>query len=402
MTAPNFEELDPISDAALADPHSVFAEMRRRCPVHESVHFDRPLVTLADSADVHRVLAAPVLFSTTKGPGIPYDDPLHGDFQRDDPPKHTRWRKYVRPEFLPSVAFGWRGRINEIASSLIDDVIEDRSMDFASAFAQPLSLTFVVEWLGLPLDDVQQTKEWSEKIAQSLADPGMGPIAEVESFFEAVVQERRDQADAAGVGEEAVGTVVPAGVLSAYALRPFEGERLPMEEVCGLLLSLLVAGQETTSSMLTNMIWRLLERHECWDQLVAQPELAPIAVEESLRFDPPVLGLCRTNIEPVEFGGKEFPIDTKFMVLYASANRDPELFEDPETFRLDRDLAKLRTHYSFGWGAHLCLGAAFARETGVISLRLLLERLPTLRLGGPTERILPEVLWGRSKLPVAW
>jgi cytochrome P450 len=90
------------------------------------------------------------------------------------------------------------------------------------------------------------------------------------------------------------------------------------------------------------------------------------------------------------------------MVLYASANRDPSGFTDPDTFRLDRPWGELRRHYSFGWGMHHCLGAPLARLTARAALEALVERFPTLRLAGPTERIAPEFLWGRRRLPVAW
>jgi cytochrome P450 len=177
---------------------------------------------------------------------------------------------------------------------------------------------------------------------------------------------------------------------------------MPDDQLAAMVLQLMVAGHETTTSLITNLVWRLLEERSRWEAIVANPALAETAVEESLRYDPPVLGLCRTNKKPVTLGGYELEPNTKVMLLYASANRDPAAFRDPDEFRIDRDLQELAHHYSFGWGTHHCLGARLARQTARIGLEVLVERLPDLRLAGPTERIAPAFLWGRRKLPVAW
>ena len=125
-------------------------------------------------------------------------------------------------------------------------------------------------------------------------------------------------------------------------------------------------------------------------------------MEESLRFDPPVLGLCRTNNVATEVGGVAIPEDSKVMVLYASANRDPALFTNPDEFRLDRPLTDLKKHLAFSWGIHYCLGAGLARLSGRIAVETLASRFPTMRLAGDTKRLDAPFLWGRKVLPVAW
>jgi len=396
---------DPLSAETLEDPASEFKRLREQCPVHRSEQFGRPLYTLANTADIQRVLLSPVVFSTRDGPGIPYDSGWSGDFNRYDPPEHTEWRRFVRPEFLRRTLSAYRDRIQTVAHHLIDAVADAREGDLHDFFAYPLPVTILIDLLGVPQTDAGRIKAWADEIALSIADPTAGEAAMMTSlaYIEELAQSRREAADRAGVpGEEAVGAVVPEGWVSSYALRHFRGERLPMDELCTLILSLIIAGHETTSSLLTNLIWRLLERRELWQKLVSEPSLAEAAVEESLRFDPPVLGLCRTNTEPVTIGAHQLPKGTKVLALYASANRDPALYEDPDTFRLDRDLDTLRKHFSFGGGVHLCPGAVLARDTGKIALEALLGRLPSLRLNGETSRIEPALLWGRRKLPVAW
>nr|MCS5686763.1 cytochrome P450 [Acidimicrobiales bacterium] len=116
----------------------------------------------------------------------------------------------------------------------------------------------------------------------------------------------------------------------------------------------------------------------------------------------PVLGLCKTNNRPVALHGETLPEDTKVMVLYASANRDAEVFENPDEFVLDRSLVEAKKHLSFGWGIHHCLGAHLARLTAGVGLATLIERLPGLRLDGEASRIEAPFLWGRRNLPVAW
>jgi cytochrome P450 len=178
---------------------------------------------------------------------------------------------------------------------------------------------------------------------------------------------------------------------------------MPLSEVVNMANQLLIAGHETSTSLITNCVWRLLEdRPGRWERLVAEPGLVPSAVEESLRFDPPVLGLCRTNSEATRVRDVDIEPDSKVMVLYASANRDPERFDHPDEFVIDRPMLELAKHYSFSWGIHHCLGAHLARLTARTVLRELVTRLPTLRLEAEPTRVASPFLWGRKTLPVSW
>jgi len=146
----------------------------------------------------------------------------------------------------------------------------------------------------------------------------------------------------------------------------------------------------------------LEEREARWERLKREPELIELAIEESLRFDSPTLGMWRTSKCPVELHGVEIPAKSKVMMTFGSANRDETLFTDPDTFSLDRPLPEARRHYSFGAGPHVCPGAPLSRMEGRLALAALLERLPDLRLDGPTTRIKGFNFWGRRSLPVAW
>jgi len=193
---------------------------------------------------------------------------------------------------------------------------------------------------------------------------------------------------------------VPEDLLSLIAgARGEDGEFVAESDALSVLNQLLVGGNETTTSLITNAVWRLLEKPERWCELVADPELAEAAVEESLRFDPPVLGLWRNTTAAVEMHGETIPQESKVLMNYAAANRDSDVFERPDEFDIHRPRKR---HMSFGLGVHFCLGAPMARLEAVIALQILAQRLPDLRLLNAGQRIAPFFLWGRSHLPVAW
>jgi cytochrome P450 len=145
-----------------------------------------------------------------------------------------------------------------------------------------------------------------------------------------------------------------------------------------------------------------LEDPRRWARLVSDRTLVDGAIEESLRFDAPVLGMFRTSLHDVELGGTGIPGKSKIHVNYAAANHDPAMFSQPDEFILDRSPDELRKHLAFGRGAHVCPGAQLSRLEAHIALNALLDAFPTLRLDGPSTRIAPFNFWGRRRLPVAW
>lgn len=400
-------DYDPTSPEVLADPLPVYAELRARCPMHRFDGLEHPLYTLSRRDDVHAMLLDTDLWSNRFGPGISYSEQNPGSLQRYDPPEHTRRRRFLREPFLPKSVERNEPAVADLASSLIDGFEGRRRAELHDDYASPLPVTAFTRLLGLPLEDRPQFKHWAEQLTLGMTYPDRATDdwINLRSYTMQKVRERRDAVAAANLGpdEDPVGTVVPEGLLSHLTShRLDDGSFATDEEVTGLVAMMLVAGHETTTSLITNAVWRLLEDRRRWEQLVAEPALVPNAIEESLRFDPPVLGDCRTNNEPVTIHGVEIAANSKVMHLLGSANRDGDTTESPNEFRLDRPLLENRKHYTFGWGAHFCLGAHLARMTGRTALRLLIERLPSLHLAGPTERLSAPFLWGRSSLPVAW
>ena len=321
-----------------------------------------------------------------------------GDMQHDDPPEHTRRRNFARSWFLPQAVAALEPAVRTVAVEHIERIAPLGAADLYPTVALPLPVTSFCAIMGIDLADREQFLHWADELVTSLAYSGAGGSArrDLNAFTSTEVQRRRDLADA--------GQPVPEGLLSHLAVDTYSDDgRMPLTEVVNMVNQLLIAGHETTTSLITNCVWRLLEEPETrWNRVIAEQDLIPRAVEESLRFDPPVLGLCRTSEHDQSLAGVDIPAGDKIMVLYASANRDPERFERADEFVLDRPLLETRRHYSFSWGIHHCLGAPLARLTARIALEELTTRLPSLRLDGPTTRVPSPFLWGRKSLPVRW
>jgi cytochrome P450 len=407
MSGDDTHSYDPVGDETLADPMPAYAELRSKCPVHLFDGLERPMYTFSRREDVQSVLTDALLWSNRLGPGIAVSDNNVGDLQRYDPPDHEVRRRFLRAPFLPRAVEASGPRIEALARELATRLAPTGTAELHDEYALPLPVQALVDMMGVSDSDGQDFKIWADDLTLGMTYPdrALDSRRAMTAYTVGQIQQRRAAVAAADLGpdDDPIGSVVPEGLLSHMACQPLEdGEFMPDRELAAMVGQLLVAGHETTTSLITNATWRLLEDRDRWERLVAEPELIPNVIEESLRFDPPVLGLCKTNNEPVERHGVDIAIDSKVMVLYASANRDEAFFDRADEFLVDRPLLEAKKHLSFGWGSHFCLGAHLARLTGRIGLQVLVETFPNLRLAGPTERVGAPFLWGRSKLHVAW
>ncbi|MGI9029850.1 MAG: cytochrome P450 [Ilumatobacteraceae bacterium] len=384
----------------LADPAPAYARLRAECPVHHAEVEGRTLVSVSRAADVHKILVDPAHWSNTRGPGIFDSSSGAGDMQHDDPPEHTRRRKFARDWFCPAAVAELEPAARAVTVDLIEAARPLGRGELYADVALPLPVNSFCAILGIDLDDRDRFLEWADELVVSMAYPDRGRRArhELSAFTAAEIERRRGAADA--------GRDNPPGLLTHLAVDEYtaDGDRMPLSEVVNMVNQLLIAGHETTTSLITNCMWRLLEdRPARWERVVADPALIPQAVEESLRFDPPVLGLCRTPNQDTQVDGVDVRSGTKVMILYASANRDETRFPDrPNEFVVDRPLLETRKHYSFSWGIHHCLGAHLARLTAKVAIEELAARLPDLRLDGEPTRVPSPFLWGRKVLPVSW
>ncbi len=383
----------PFTARVLADPANGHRELLQHCPVHKCEEFDPPFYTLSQYNDVENSLRDVETFSSHYGQGPRFSEPQG---MLCDPPQHTHMRKLVQQAFAPPALAELQPRITSLTQQLLDDILAaGGEFDCHDDFAFPLPVTIIAGMLGVPTEDLERFKHWSDiQVAAMGAEDPSQYAQEQASFFAYMYQHFATRRQAIAAGDR-----VPDDLLTTIAdAKDPSGRLLSDADAQSILMQLLVGGNETTTSLITNLIWRLLEHPTQWRAVVDDPTLAEAAIEESLRFDPPVLGLYRNTTREVHLHGTVIPANAKVFINYAAANRDPNAFERPDEFDIHRNRKR---HMSFGLGVHFCLGAPMARMEAEIALRQIATRIPNLSLRGSGERIAPFFLWGRRKLPVA-
>ncbi len=385
------------------DPAPLFESMRASCPVHQ--------VRLADGHEAWLVLGHDAVRQALKDPRLSKDmlaafdqDPevadegLPGpDFARHmlavDPPDHTRLRRLVSRAFTPSRVGALEPAIERIAHDLLDALDPDATVDLVAGYAQPLPFQVISTLLGVPEDDAPALNGWFRTLFQPWhgAPPPEAVAASdaiVAHLAELVAAHRRAPAD------DLIGVLVAASD---------EDDRLTEQELLSTLFQLIVAGHDTTASLIGNGIVALLDHPDQLDRLVADPTLLPTAVEELIRFDAPVPhATFRVSTAAVDIGGVEIPAGRQVLVCLGAANRDPDVVDDPDRLDVARPPG---THVGFGHGIHFCLGAPLARLEGRIGFGALLGRFPHLRLAVPRADLQWShgdglVLRGLDSLPV--
>jgi cytochrome P450 len=378
----------------MADPAAGHQLLLQQCPVHRCDQFDPPFYTLSRYADVTMALRDIDRFSSQYGQGPRFTEPQG---MLCDPPQHTAMRKLVQQAFTPRALANMQPQIEVLATQLTDKILAGNStFDLHDDFAFPLPVFIIAGLLGVPGHDLEQFKHWSDiQVAAMGAEDPSQYASEQAAFFSYMLNHLRQRRTAISHQQH-----VPEDLLTLIAGAETEdGQFINEADALSVLMQLLVGGNETTTSLITNLVWRLLQEPTRWRLLLKKPGLVDDAIEESLRFDPPVLGLYRNTTRAVVLHDVTIPANTKVLINYAAANRDPSVFADPDIFNIERDRQR---HLSFGLGVHFCLGAPMARLEAAIGLRALLTAMPNLRLVNNGERIAPFFLWGRRNLPVAW
>ena len=385
----------PFKPEVMQDPANGHRELLESCPVHRCEEFSPPFYTLCRYADLEDALRDIETFSSHYGQGPRFTEP---NGMLCDPPQHTVYRRLIQQAFTPKAVEALRPRVEALTHQLVDDILAgDPVFDFHDQFAFPLPVIIIAGMLGVPAGDLEQFKIWSDMQVALMGSENPDQFMDEQARFQAYMfnhmQTRRAMIDA--------GESVPDDLLTLVAgARTEAGDAyIPDADALSMLNQLLVGGNETTTSLITNMMWRLLEVPGRWQAILSDPTLIENAVEESLRYDPPVLGLYRNNTRDVTLHEETIPAGNKVYMYYAAANRDAEVFERPDEFDLHRPI---RRHMSFGLGVHFCIGAPTARLEAAVALQVLRERMPGLRLVNAGERIAPFFLWGRRKLPLAW
>ena len=375
------------------EPTEHYADWRRACPLHHEPDHDPPFYVLSRFADVVDVLKHPELWSNRDGPGVQFLEP--GVLGSADDPDHARHRRVLRPAFMPAEIKQLEPNLRAIADELIDAFVDTGECDFVRQFAAPLPALAIAELLGIHGDDRADFGRWSNQAVAALTGGDLATYYRAKQAIEDYVEAGCDERAAT----LAAGGEIPEDVLSVLTRARGDGI-LARQEVRHLGYQLLVAGHETTTSLLGMLLYRLLERPAQMAAVRRDFDLIPVAVEEALRFDSPVHGLFRTNAEECVLHGETMPPRTKLQVCYAAANRDPEQFPEPDEFRLDRDRRETARHVAFGWGIHFCIGAPLARLEAKIAFEQLLSRLDHIELAGEPARNDSFVLHGLTRLPI--
>lgn len=378
-------EYSPLKQ--VSKPVEEYAHLRERCPVHRLDDWGPPLFTLSRYEDVRAVVRDPRRWSSRFGQG-PWRTTEPGI--RTDPPEHTAYRRAINntlsAQVLPAHAERIRATVEQAVSDLPSsrfDLLDDLASVVAfKVFAPFLGMTETetralwiptFEMLGSPEsaspDTTVNFEARKSEAAWQRAHELLAPcIQRSRSPFRDMPSRAQDLIAALVDGRDHLG-------------RPF-----PDDAIVQVVMLVLFGAIHTTATLLTNSVLRLLEDRARWAAVCANPTLAATAIEESARLDPPVPGIYRTTTLPICLHGVEIPSDAKVRPLFAAANRDPIVFTDPDSYRLDRDPAELaRQHFSFGQGVHLCAGAPLARLEGRTFLLVLTERLPGLQ-EGPVPR----------------
>jgi cytochrome P450 len=377
-------EFNPFVDPYLADPYAFWSRARPAEAAFYSPELDYWVVTRYE--DIKAIFADPKTFSASiaqnpiKALAPEVAQMLQsGGFRTKpvmsnaDPPEHTRIRKFTWQAFTPKRIAQLEPDVRRLVTRFLDQLEGQRRADLVRQMFYDLPVLVLFIFLGMPEEDVARVKTWSRNRLMltwgRLSDEQQAiearGLLEYWKYTEAYVQ-----ALLANPPDNYVGDLIRVSQNN-------EGD-LSIHEIANIVYGLLIAGHETTTSMSANAIVTLMRDREAWERLCADPVLIPNAVEELLRFDSSVITWRRKALKAVEVAGVQIPEGAKLLLALCSGNRDDAHFPEPDRLDLDRENAK--THLSFGFGIHYCLGAPLARLELKIILEELTRRMPSLRL----------------------
>ncbi|MEV4428086.1 cytochrome P450 family protein [Streptomyces sp. R-07] len=378
-----------------ANPYPFYAKLREAGPVHEVRMPDGFQFWLVVGHEEGRAaLTDPRLAKSPSVIGVrpPEEDIIGVHLLAADAPDHTRLRRLVTAEFTGRRVESLRPRIERLTHDLADAMEPAERADLVDAYAFPLPITVICELLGVPAEDRETFRGWSNELVTPTGERGMLDALEgFGGYLDGLIEDKR----ATGPADDLL-----SGLIAA---RAEGGDRLSGPELRAMAYLLLIAGHETTVNLISNTVRNLLTHPEQLAALRADPDLLDGAIEESLRYDGPVeTGTFRFSREPVTLGDTVIPAGESVLVGIGALDRDPVRFPEPDRFDIRRDT---KGHLAFGHGIHYCLGAPLARLEGRIALRTLLDRFPRLELdpeGAPWEWLPGLLLRGVRHLPVRW
>jgi len=355
-----------------------YREMRDHHPVHHDPVTGAYALTRFD--DVWSAVHDHATFSSI----VPESEGINTQFIFFDPPEHTAARALVSRAFTPKRVMGFEPVIRQMALDLLESIDPDEECEAQHAFAAVLPSLVIARMIGVPDELVPEFRRHTESF---LEITGGGDFAEaamaIYAVFAGLLRERR-----AHPTED---------LMSALLAAELEGERLSEEELLGFCMLLILAGNDTTSSLIGNGLVLLARHPEQRAELVGDPSLWPSAIEEMLRIESPVQALARRATRPVSLHGVDIPVGARVMLVWGAANHDDREFVDPERFDIHRRATR---HLALGHGVHHCLGANLARLEARVAFEEWHRRLPEYELVGEPSRITS--IWARahSRVPL--
>ena len=383
--------------AFVSDPYPTYCQLRDQTPM-EFVLLPAGMVPGVDEPirawafmkydDVYGALRDHDTFSSARNPLVE-----KGLFPQlvlimDDPPRHTRFRRLVNKAFTLRRIEALEPWIASVANELLDE-IGAKEVDVVQSYTIPLPVKVIARLLGIPGEDYMTFKRWSDTFISSLIsipmEERMQNTQEMATYFGQMAAARRSQG-----AEDLITALVEAEI---------EGESLQEWEILGFCILLLIAGNETTTNLIGNMLNVLVDRPDLWQQLREDRSLVETIIEETLRYESPVQQLNRVTTREVEVSGVKIPQGEMISIFFGAANRDPAEFPNPDEFRLDRDL---RNHVAFGMSIHYCLGAPLARAEARIALNAFLDRFPVIVRGDTpaVRQMTSPLVLGFDQLPL--
>ena len=376
-------------------PFDVFKELRENEPVYWNPQKEDEGTGFWVITRYDDVVATSLDYeSYLSGHGVFVDDSVGGSelmLVNMDAPKHSGLRNLVNKGFTPKMIRRMEPHVRDIASSIIDNVAKKGECDFVVDVAMELPLQVIAELIGIPQEDRHQIAQWSNQMI-AVGDPEYSPdmdtatkaAAEVFAYSSNLTTDRRENQK-----DDLITVLLNAEV---------DGEKLEDMELNMFFLLLAVAGNETTRNLISGGMLTLFEHPDQWQRLKDDPDLMPAAVEEMLRWISPIMYFRRTASKDTEINGQKIKEGDKVTLWYGSANRDPDQFENANTFDVGRDP---NAHVALGAGGpHFCLGASLARLEIRLMFEEIVNRLPDIRLAGEVSLLRSYFINGFKHMPV--
>ncbi len=394
------KNIDFLNEEFIQNPFPIYKDICENEPVHRFLlpngSFAWIITTYKEATEVlsdsRFVTNYPEQYETTQVILPPHKEIISRNLLSVNPSDHRRLRRLIQKAFTPRMVNELRGRIEEVSNELLDKVQDKGEMDLIEDFAFPLPIIVICEMLGVPIEDQEKFRKWSNVIMEGFNNPQLSQQSEVVmmefvDYLKELISQRRNH--------------LQKDLISDLLKVEEEGDVLSEHELYALVFVLIIAGHETTVNLIGNGLIALLENPDQKEKLESQPELIHSAIEEILRYNGPAeVSNIRFAIEDVAVGGVYIKKGEMVFIALSSANRDPKQFMEPDSFNITREA---NNHIAFGKGIHFCLGAPLARLEGEIAINTLLRRMPNLQLN--TDLCSPEwrpgmIIRGLKKIPV--